>query len=80
METTILIYIQEELLNNHRDIELSVAEDLLSSGLLDSMGIMRLMQFIEETYSLTIPPEDMTIENFNSVAVITNYLNTIKMA
>ncbi len=80
METTILIYIQEELLNNHRDIELSVAEDLLSSGLLDSMGIMRLMQFIEETYSLTIPPEDMTIENFNSVAVIANYLNTIKMA
>jgi len=37
METTILIYIQEELLNNHRDIELSVAEDLLSSGLLDSI-------------------------------------------
>lgn len=80
MENTILTFITEELLNNRGDIKLTVEEDLLSSGLLDSIGIMRLIQFIEETYNLVIPPEDMTIENFVSVEAMVVYLGTIKTA
>jgi acyl carrier protein len=70
----IIRYIQDNLLTGKGEIELSPEDDLLSSGLLDSMGVMRLVGFVEETYNIKIPPEDIVIENFIDVKAITNYV------
>ena len=70
----ILNYIQENLLAGKDAIELSPEDDLLGSGLLDSMGVMRLVGFVEETFNIKIPPEDIIIENFMDVQAITNYV------
>ncbi len=64
-------FICEKLLNN-RSIESD--ENLLLSGLLDSLGIVKLMLFLEEKYSITIPPQDVTITNMASVDAIIGYL------
>ena len=56
------------------EIELSPEDDLLGSGLIDSMGVMRLVGFVEETFKIKIPPEDIIIENFMDVKAITNYV------
>ena len=56
--------------------ELAVDDDLLSEDLLDSMGIMRLIGFIDETIGFAVPPEDVTIENFLTVNDISQYLDT----
>lgn len=65
-------FICEKLLNN-RSIEGD--ENLLLSGLLDSLGIVKLMLFLEEKYSITIPPQDVTITNMASVDAIVGYLD-----
>ncbi|MEK7723458.1 MAG: acyl carrier protein [Acidobacteriota bacterium] len=70
----IIKYIQENLLNGKDEIQLSSDDDLLGSGLIDSMGIMKLVAFVEDTFNLTIPPEDMVIENFMDVKAIVNYI------
>lgn len=54
---------------------IEVHDDLLISGVMDSMGMMRLIAFIEETFQIAVPPEDMTVENFTSVQNITDYLS-----
>ena len=72
----IIKYIQENLLTGKGKIELSHEEDLLGSGLLDSMGVMRLVGFVEETFNMKIPPEDIVIENFMDVKAITNYVES----
>ena len=72
--TAIIKFIQENLLSKKGEIELSAEDDLLGSGLLDSMGVMRLVGFVEETFSIKIPPEDIVIENFMDVKSITNYI------
>ena len=77
MTETILTHIKNEILNNPDD-DLTSDEDLLSSGLIDSLGVMSLIGFLEETYGVKIPPEDMTIENFISAEAIENYLTTLK--
>ncbi len=77
MEAILIDYIKNELAANP-DLELSADDDLLNTGLVDSMGVMRLIAFIEEEHSVTIPPQDLTIENFVSVAAITAYLNRAK--
>jgi acyl carrier protein len=72
----IIKYIQENLLTGKGEIELSPEDDLLGSGLLDSMGVMRLVGFVEETFNINIPPEDIVIENLMDVKAITNYVES----
>ena len=73
-QAIIIKYIQENLLNGKGEIELSPEDDLLGTGLLDSMGVMRLVGFVEETFNIKIPAEDIVIENFMDVKSITNYI------
>ena len=67
-------YISENLLNGRLQIE--AEDDLLGDGLVDSMGIMWLIAFIEEKFEINVPPEDVTIENFRTIKLIDAYLNT----
>jgi acyl carrier protein len=40
---------------------------LLEAGILDSLGLFQLIAFLEETFGVTIAPEDLLAENFQSV-------------
>ena len=75
-QAIIIKYIQENLLGGKGEIELSSEDDLLGSGLLDSMGVMRLVGFVEDTFHIKIPPEDIVIENFIDVKAIMNYVES----
>lgn len=75
-QAIIIKYIQENLLGGRTSIALSPEDDLLGSGILDSMGVMRLVVFVEETFQIKIPPEDIVIENFMDVNAITNYVKS----
>ncbi len=68
-------YITEDLINDPDFGTLETDEDLLGSGLLDSLGMMRLVGFIENTYGIKVPTEDLTMENFMSVETIEKYVN-----
>jgi acyl carrier protein len=72
----IIKFIQDNLLTGKGRIELLPEDDLLGSGLLDSMGVMRLVGFVEENFKIKIPPEDIVIENFMDVKAITNYVES----
>ena len=43
------------------------------SGLVDSIGVMRLVAFIEEESGVKVPPEDVVIEHFENIFAIANY-------
>lgn len=75
MQQTVCEYIVRELLPADCGIALKADDDLLSIGYLDSMQFMRLVQFAEETFTLKIPPEDLLIENFQTVDCLTQYLS-----
>ena len=68
----IVDYINEELLNGVAEVDRT--DDLLASGLVDSFAIMWLVAFVEEQSGTTIPPDDLVIENFRTVAAIEEYL------
>ncbi len=75
MNETLLKYIQEQLLNNELDEALEATDDLLGDGILDSLGMMKLILFIENEFDTKIPPQDMVIENFMTVSHISEYLS-----
>jgi len=57
-----------------RTKELHPDDDLLATGVLDSLGLMQLVLFIEERLGVKVPDEDVVIENFRSVSALTAYL------
>jgi len=71
MKEKVTRFIVDELLNG---LNVGEQDDLLLSGLLDSMSVMRLVAFIEEEAALRVPPEDVIIEHFVNIESIARYL------
>lgn len=77
METKAIIH---EFLTSQLIKDKSVVVDdetpLLTSGLVDSLGIVRLTAFIEDRLGVKVPLEDITIENFEALGLLVAYLQT----
>lgn len=74
MKDSLRRYISHELLGNGQTLEVTDDENLLGSGLIDSIGMMSLVVFIESELNIDVPPEDVTIEHFLSLNAIDEYL------
>lgn len=68
IEQSLLDYIGTEIAYD-RDGTLS-ADDPLLDGVLDSLGILRVVSFIEEQFIVKIDDDDLLPENFATVAAI----------
>lgn len=64
-------YIQDTLLGGRA---VAHDENLLLSGLLDSLAVMSLVAHIEDTFDIKIPFGDVLIENFETIDAIASYL------
>lgn len=67
-------YIVSDVLLDSSQTELAVDDDLLEDGLVDSLGIMRLLAYIESEFGFAVPAQDVTVETFMSVKAIVAYL------
>jgi acyl carrier protein len=46
---------------------------LLESGIVDSLGILDVVAFLEQTFCIKVEDEDLTPENFGSIERLTNF-------
>lgn len=55
----------------------SVADDdvLTQNGVIDSLAIFRVIMFLEDTFGIRIPDEEILTENFESVDGIERFVN-----
>jgi len=60
-------FIQAELVGEERALEVDAGTRLIDSGLIDSMGLMQIIAFIEEQTGVRIPDEEVMPENFQTV-------------
>jgi acyl carrier protein len=67
-------FILSELTQGRGITEIDPQENLLSKGIVDSHGVMELVGFLEERYGITVGDEDLSPENFESVASIEAYV------
>ena len=74
IKTELKTYIAEELLLDYAAQDLGDGDSLLTDGMVDSLGMVRLLAFITERFEIEIPPEDLTIENFQNIGLIVSYL------
>ena len=46
----------------------------LEEGIIDSTGVLELVNFLEEKFNITIDDEELTPENLDSIENVTEYL------
>jgi acyl carrier protein len=69
-EQAIKQFIQSEFLRDRPDFVLANDEPLVQTGIIDSLGIFLLIGFLEEQLGVKIEPEDVVLENFETVDTI----------
>ena len=74
METVINDYISRELVPDPTLLPLSNETPLLETGILDSLGLLRLVVFLEERFAITMDDVDLMPENFVNVNAVCAYL------
>jgi acyl carrier protein len=76
MDDVIRNYISQELVRNRDSQPLENSTPLLDSGILDSLGLLRLVMFIEEQFGIRVGDLDVVPEHFASVDAICAYLRS----
>ena len=72
-KTVLADYIKSEIMRNP-NAELDENEDLVGTGILDSLRILQLVAHIEKTLGIEVPDEDVVYDNFNSLKALVDYL------
>lgn len=68
-------FILEEVLIGEAPENLSDDRALITTGVLDSMSMVRLVAFLEECFDIEIQAHEATVDNLNSVDEIVGFVN-----
>jgi acyl carrier protein len=74
VETVINDYVSRELVQDPALLPLADDTSLLETGILDSLGLLKLVVFLEERFGIAMGDTDLLPENFASVNAICAYV------
>ncbi len=71
-------FILEELMAGSAVDAIPPDEDILATGVVDSHGVMQLVAFLRERYGVTVGEDELTPENFQTIAAIDAFVRRAK--
>jgi len=74
IEKMIREYIAENLLFSDNGYPYADDVSFLEEGIVDSMGIMEVVAFVEETFGLAVEDQELVPDNFDSVDKLAAYI------
>jgi acyl carrier protein len=60
----------------HGPSQLTTDYPLIERGVVDSLGIMHLVSFVESEYGVTVEDEELTPDNFATIRALANLVKT----
>ena len=80
VENKLKHFIATELMYADDDDALGSDEPLLGSGIVDSLGIMRLVSYIEEEFGVVVPEEELVPEHFQTIGRLAAFVERLQAA
>ncbi|HLC40975.1 MAG TPA: acyl carrier protein [Methylomirabilota bacterium] len=68
-------FVRDELATQKGVPEVGEEESLVESGILDSLGVVRLVLYLEEEFGIRIEDNEVTAENFRTVRSIEQFVS-----
>lgn len=72
--------LKQFIMDNFFVDEIGEDDSFLDGGVIDSLGVMQLVAFIESVLGGKIPDTDLVPENFDSIARIVAYVERMRRA
>ena len=72
IEQQVLTYVNSEVAAEVVELD----TDLLLTGAVDSLGVMRVTQWMEDEHGVDVDPLDVTLTNFQTVQRMSNFLES----
>ena len=69
-------FIEESFLPGLPGVQFDDNTSFLDSGLIDSTGVLELVDFLEESFDIEVEDSELVPENLDSIANLTRYLAT----
>lgn len=70
LEDSLVAFIRKEFLYDRPDARMDRDSSLIESGVVDSLGILSLIGFLEDEHRIVVPANEVVFENFESIAAI----------
>ena len=77
---TLRTFIAEEFAMDLAPEQLTDDLDLMENGIVDSLGVLKLIAFLEGQFDLVITPNELDPENYNTIARIEHIIEEKKKA
>ena len=77
---TIKQFVLTEFLPDVDASDLSDDHDLLADGVIDSLGLLKLIAWVDDTFQLAVDDTDLDPDNFRSVAAIDGFVRASQQA
>jgi acyl carrier protein len=71
-------FIEKNLIGEDRHVSVTDTTQLIEQGIVDSMGLMQIVAFVEERTGIRVPDEEVAPENFETVADIVGLVERLK--
>lgn len=74
IQTEVKRFIVENFLFNSEGFDLTPDDSLIEQGIIDSTGILELVDFLETTYHIDVDDEELIPQNLDSLKQIAEYV------
>lgn len=71
-------FIQHNLIRGTQLVELDESEPLIERGVLDSMGLLQVLTFIEGETGIRVPDDEMLPDNFRTISSIEQMVQRLR--
>ncbi len=67
-------YIESEIIQDKQFRNLNASDPLLTTGIIDSLGLVKLLSFVNENYSISLDDREIVPENFETIQAISDLI------
>jgi acyl carrier protein len=76
IQNVIIQFIRDNFIAGRSDVVIEHDLSLIEKGIMDSTGVLELVEFLESTYSIKVEDEELIPENLETINNILKFLKT----
>jgi len=78
IKRTVKTFILNEYLPGEDPVALTDTTPLMTTGILDSIAVLKVVTFLEDQFGIRIEPHEAVVENLNTLSDIERFVMTKK--
>lgn len=75
---SIRVFFERDLLKRSQVDHVSDTDNVISAGIVDSLGMIKVISYLEDTFSIKVDDADLVMENFESIESIAGFVEKIR--